>query len=190
MTKPFQLCSSNRNEALDRQEALDFLVGLGIEKEKIYLIDLVPLIEMIWADGKIQPGELIILKHWIHKHVTHINQMAGYKIIHLSDAMQFAQRFLICQPKPELLKKIRHCIGPVRMHAKGGDYNHKLLKNILFACLDIASSSVKEYPYEISGRFSQSEKNLFFDILTTFREYAIETGLFKEISGRIEMDQT
>ncbi|GAB6909856.1 conserved hypothetical protein [Desulfosarcina cetonica] len=189
-TKPLQLWASNRNKALDRQDALDFLASLGIENEKIYLIDLVPLIEMIWADGKIQPGELVILKIWIHKHAAQINQMAGYKIIRLSDAMEFAQRFLIRQPKPGLLKKIRHCIGPVRMHAKGGSYNHKLLKNILFGCLDIASSSVKEYPYEISGRFSQSEKNLFLDILATFREYAIETELFKEMRGRIDMDQT
>lgn len=117
--EPLQLRSANRNNALDRQEALDFLASLGIEKEKIHLIDLVPLIEMIWADGKVQPGELVILKRWLHKHVEHINQMAGYKIIRLSDAMAFAQRFLIRQPKQGLLKKIRHCIGPVRMHTPG-----------------------------------------------------------------------
>ncbi|BBO80932.1 hypothetical protein DSCO28_14980 [Desulfosarcina ovata subsp. sediminis] len=185
-TKPLQLWSSNRNKALDRQEALDFLASLGIENEKIYLIDLVPLIEMIWADGKIQPGELVILKCWLHKHVEHINHIAGYKIIRLSDAMQFAQRFLTCQPKPGLLKKIRHCIGPVRMHTPGRVYDRKLLKNILFACLDIASSSVREYPYKISGRFSQSEKNLFLDILATFREYATDTDLFNEISDRMD----
>lgn len=188
--EPLQLRSANRNNALDRQEALDFLASLGIEKEKIHLIDLVPLIEMIWADGKVQPGELVILKRWLHKHVEHINQMAGYKIIRLSDAMAFAQRFLIRQPKQGLLKKIRHCIGPVRMHTPGRAYDRKLLKNIIFACLDIASSSVREYPYEISGRFSQSEKNLFLDILETFREYAMDTELFKEISDKMDMQRT
>lgn len=58
---------------------------------------------MVWADGKIQPGELIILKGWIHRYVEHINHIAGYKAIHLSDTMKFAQRFLKSQPEPGLL---------------------------------------------------------------------------------------
>jgi hypothetical protein len=98
--------------------------------------------------------------------------MAGYRIISITDAIRFADRFLTSRPDPDHLRKIRQCIGPVRLSTREGNYAEKLAKRILSACMDIASSSVTEYPYKFQDRFSREEKLLFMDILETFHEYA------------------
>jgi hypothetical protein len=45
-----------------RQRAIDELEQHGIRGPNVYLIDIIPLIEMIWADGRVQEGELEILR--------------------------------------------------------------------------------------------------------------------------------
>jgi hypothetical protein len=39
-----------------RRDAIAELAKHGIKGAQIYLIDLIPLIEMMWADGRIQHG--------------------------------------------------------------------------------------------------------------------------------------
>ena len=60
-------------------DAIAELEGFGITGAQIYLIDLIPLIEMIWADGKAQDSEVSILADYSKAHVKHINQLAGYE---------------------------------------------------------------------------------------------------------------
>jgi len=43
--------------------------------------------------------------------------------------------------------------------------NNALRGSLLAACLDIASSSVIEYPYGLGERFNPAEKRCFFEIL-------------------------
>ena len=157
---------------MDRQEALDELAHIGISGEKVYLIDLIPLIEMILADGKIHEGEIAVLHLWVQRQVRHINQLAGYKIITVEDAMRFADRFLTPGINPDLLVKIRQCIGPLRLANQEGDYSERLLKRILSGCLEIAAASVTNYPYGIGERINRKEKTLFVEILKTFHGYA------------------
>lgn len=166
---------------MDRKEALEELARLGIEGETVYLIDMIPLIEMIWADGQVQAGEITILDHWIRQQVQHLNQMAGYEMIGLADSIRFAKRFLSVRPDPDHLRKIRQCIGPVRLNTPGTNYGKKLLKRILSACMDIAASSVTEYPYGFRDRFNKSEKALFLDILATFRKYTLDAKAYEDV---------
>jgi hypothetical protein len=41
------------------------LESYGITDAQIYLIDLIPLIEMIWADGKAQEAEVSLLADYL-----------------------------------------------------------------------------------------------------------------------------
>ena len=59
------------------EEAIEELESYGITGAQIYLIDLIPLIEMIWADGKAQGAEISLLADFLKKHVEHINALAG-----------------------------------------------------------------------------------------------------------------
>jgi hypothetical protein len=55
--------SENQNMLYD--DAIEELERFGITGAQIYLIDLIPLIEMIWADGKAQDAEVSILADYL-----------------------------------------------------------------------------------------------------------------------------
>lgn len=151
-----------------RGQALTELGRFGIKGPNVYLIDVIPLIEMIWADGKAQRSEISILKRFLKRHVDHINKMAGYEILSLMDAEAFLTAFLNKRPDPELLRTLRNFISPVRLSSSDAASNAAIKQSLLAACLDIASSAVTEYPYGIDERFNTEEKKCFFEILESF----------------------
>lgn len=150
---------------LTRQEALRELRKYGIEGPQVYLIDLIPLVEMLWADGQAQVGEVVILSEYLARHVEHVNRIAGYELLTLEGARAFIKQFLQERPKPELLHALRRLIAPVRLSGSDTSRNESLRDSLLAACLDIASSSVTEYPYRHHDRFNLEEKQCFFEIL-------------------------
>lgn len=149
-------------------EAVEELERFGITGAQIYLIDLIPLMEMIWADGKAQDAEVSILADFLKKHVKHINTMAGYEALSLDAAKAFVTKFLEKRPDPQLLATLRSFIAPVRLATSDPDKRERLKASLLAACLDIASSSVSDYPYGLHDRFNPDEKNCFFEILESF----------------------
>lgn len=150
------------------EEAIEELGRFGISGAQVYLIDLIPLIEMIWADGKAQDAEVSILADFLKKHVKHINTMAGYEALSLDAAKAFVTKFLEKRPDPQLLATLRSFIAPVRLATSDPDKRERLKASLLAACLDIASSSVSDYPYGLHDRFNPDEKNCFFEILESF----------------------
>jgi hypothetical protein len=150
------------------EEAIEELGRFGISGAQVYLIDLIPLIEMIWADGKAQDAEVSILAEYLKKHVKRINSLAGYEALSLDVAKAFVTKFLEKRPDPKLLATLRSFIAPVRLAASDPQIRERLKASLLAACLDIASSSVIDYPYGLHDRFNPDEKNCFFEILESF----------------------
>ena len=150
---------------LTRTEAIEALRCYAIEGADIYLIDLIPIIEMIWADGVVQEIETTILDEYIKRHVAHINGAAGYKVMTLQRARGFVQKYLKERPDPELLRTLRSFVGPVRITSPDSADSQKLKKSLLAVCLDIAASAVTSYPYRLKDRFNPAEKQCFFEIL-------------------------
>ncbi len=148
-----------------RQEAVNELKKYGITGAQIYLIDLIPLIEIIWADGHAQAGEVSILDNYLQKHVEHINEIAGTEVLTFDKALAFVQRFVNERPDPELLKTLRSFVAPIRLSSSDIESNEALRQSLLAACLDIASSSVIKYPYGINERFNPEEKRCYFEIV-------------------------
>ena len=146
-------------------DAVAELERFGITGAQIYLIDLIPLIEMIWADGKAQDAEVSILADYLKAHVAHINQQADYKALTMSEAKKFVKKFLKNRPNPQLLATLRSFIAPVRLAGSDAQVREKLKASMLAACLDIASSAVTEYPFGLDERFNKEEKRCFFEIL-------------------------
>lgn len=174
-----------------REEILEQLSSLGITGKDVYFIDYIPLIEMIWADGQAQKGEVDIFYDFLKSHVQHLNQKAGYKAFKLEEAAKFVSRFLRKRPSPEILKTLRNllvCSGFLRKdHRK-----RELLKeSLLGICIDIAASSVTKYPYGLHERFNAAEKKCFFEILDTFDDRKAEDsigikGSDRKSDGRME----
>lgn len=154
---------------LTRQEAIDRLRDFGIQGEQVYLIDLIPLVEMIWADGSAQQSEVAIFETYLEQHIARINTLAGYSILTIEAAQTFIQRFLTERPSEKLLQTLRSLIPPIRLANSDHTANQALRKSLLQGCLDIAASSVTEYPYESIERFCSSEKQCWFEIFETLK---------------------
>jgi hypothetical protein len=147
------------------KEAVEELERFGITGAYIYLIDLIPLIEMIWADGQAQGAEVSLLTDYLRKQVSRINDLAGYQALTLDEANAFVKKFLENRPSPELLAMLRSFVAPVRLKSSGPVKRDKLKESLLAACLDIAASSVSEHPSGLQERFTREEKRCFFEIL-------------------------
>ncbi len=161
---------SHESSRLTRREALEELRRHGIEGADVYLMDIIPLIEMIWADGRAQPGEIDILENFLQQHVERLNRMSGYEVLSMAQARRFVGRFLSSRPDPELLHTLRELVAPVRLATSDEALRHQVRESLLAACLDIAASAVIAYPYGIDERFNAQEKRCFFEILESFEE--------------------
>jgi hypothetical protein len=151
-------------------DVIEELKNYGITGAQVYLIDLIPLIEMIWADGKAQGEEVKLLADYLKKHVKHINDIAGYKALSMDEAMAFVKKFLKTRPDPELMATLRSFIAPVRLNSSDPDKSEKLKESLLAACLDIASSSVLDNPHGLHDRFTSDEKRCFFEIMQSLSD--------------------
>jgi len=148
-----------------RASALEELRRFGIRGANVYLIDLIPLVEMIWADGRAQPAELSHLETFVRQHVARVNAMAHQQILTFPSAYQFLSGYLDERPDPELMKVLRSFVAPVRLASSDGEHNEHTRKCLLSACIDIAASAVVRYPFEAGERFDAEEKRTYFEIL-------------------------
>jgi hypothetical protein len=137
----------------------------GIEGPQVYLIDFIPLIEMLWADGKGQVGEIVLLSEYINQHVEQLNTSAGHEVVSVASVRALVAQFLGERPDPELLRTLRSFIAPVRLASSDQAINDALRGSLMAACMDIASSCVVHYPFGGHERFSFDEKRCFFEIL-------------------------
>jgi hypothetical protein len=151
-------------------EVIEELKNYGITGAQVYLIDIIPLIEIIWADGKAQGTEISLVADFLKKHVKHINGMAGYQALSLDEAKAFVRKFLKKRPDPKLLATLRSFIAPVRLKSSDPARSEKLKESLLAACLDIASSSVPENPHGLHDRFTSDEKRCFFEIMQSLSD--------------------
>lgn len=153
-----------------RADAVEALERFGIRGVYIYLVDIIPLIEMIWADGKTQESELEILDAYLKKHVAKINEMAGYQALTMEKAKKFTNKFIEKRPSPQLLKTLRSLYAGVFKSIKDEKIRASFKSSLLAACMDIASSSVTEYPYNHEDRFNPEEKQCFFEIVDSLEK--------------------
>ncbi len=148
-----------------RTEAVEELASYGIKGPFLYLIDIIPLIEMIWADGKAQESEIEILDKYLMEHVRWVNKQAGFQTLTLKEAKAFANRFLKKRPSQDLLKTLRLLLSRLHNTSQNEAVKTRFKSSLLAACIDIAASSVTEYPYDYCDRFNPAEKKCFFEIV-------------------------
>ncbi len=151
-------------QPLTFSEAVKKLSAFNITQHQIYFIDLILLCEMAWADGKIQIAERDILYNYLNHHVESINRLAGCKVVDYREAKDFVCKFLDERPEPQLLETVREVIPAVRIDNKEVSEAEKTRLDILNACLDIAASSVTQYPYGLKERFTSEEKDYYHKI--------------------------
>jgi len=163
-----QLTIPHYRNGLCREDELIRLSLYGIKGKRVYLIDLIPLIEMIRAGGQLQPEKIDYLDHYIEKHLRHINQMAGYLVLSMADATQFTAAYLTAHPNMAHLKEIRKCIAPVRFGETRNEYGDLIMRRILSACLNLLSISLAQFPRDYHNEYCSEERSMYLDIMESF----------------------
>lgn len=139
------------------QYAFDQLMNeFNLRPADFYFLDLIPLIEIIWADGDNQPGELRILYNFLIEHIAFLDRITGIQAISIEDANAFLDRFAHNRPSPRLLTELRSIVAKaVPAHRHSTIFEH---------CLDIAAACTTQYPYGLRDRIIDQEKKLLTKI--------------------------
>lgn len=132
----------------------------------VYLLELLPLIEMIWADGKNQAHEVNILQQFTIKHLANLSEEAeGLEVVSVDEANKFIDHFLSTRPSSQLIADLKS-LAVERMRERGDREKNKL---VIDYCMDIAAACVSQYPYQASERIREEEKALLRDIIVALQ---------------------
>jgi hypothetical protein len=143
-------------------DSLETLVGeLGFTPETIYLLPLIPLIEVMWADGVTQPAEISIFYECLTRHLADLyNQADGEEVISIVAAEKFVGELLNSRPDPEKLRRLRD----LSVQLLNLSHDAKLNRSVLDSCLDLAAIAVTRYPYERRDRVMSLEKRVLHEL--------------------------
>src|SRR5262245_26638526 len=137
----------SRVRALTRPEAVERLERYGIKGTDVYLLDLIPLIDMMWADGLLQAPERELFQQFMIEHIEAFNEVAGADVLSIEQAERFAARFLATRPDDRLLRELRDLVPPLRLQSSDTAGNETRRQAIIEWCLDIGAACVTGYPY-------------------------------------------
>jgi len=84
---PYQ---SNMNS--EREKALHDLADLGFRGRDIYLAELIPVVEMAWADGVIAPNERALLEAFCESLTDRLNRQTGAQFFNLARTLLVLER--------------------------------------------------------------------------------------------------
>jgi hypothetical protein len=152
---------------LSRDEIIHVLeTEYGITGNLIYLLDLVPLVEMLWSDGKNQTAEISLIYEFATKLAAQLaNDAGGVEVVSATDITFFLQHFVHQRPASGLLSSLRTLTQAAIDNDHDAARAQTRKQNILDYCLDIAAASVSTYPYARRDRFIQQEKVLLVELL-------------------------
>jgi len=150
----------------------DILIELerrfGVDGTMIYLLDVIPLVAMMWADGNNQEPEMRLICDFIDQHRRRLREMAGgVEVVDDHTRRRFIARFVEQQPKQGLLQALWELAHPLVLSHPDAEQNRSHARRIMDFCLDIAAACVLEYPYEDRARFLDAEKEALHQLLTT-----------------------
>lgn len=135
-----------------------------IPERFIYLLDVVPLVEMLWADGRNQEHEIELVKKFLLEHIASLaNAGDGESPIGTEDVNEFLDRFVYQRPNPRLLQQLKELAHWNLLNASKTEDRSEA---ILDYCLDIASAAVTHYPHGYHDRFIDAEKRALKDLMT------------------------
>jgi hypothetical protein len=131
----------------------------------VYLFELIPLIEMMWADGRNQSTEMSILYRFALEHVAFLSKAAdGEDVVSVDQVNAFLDRFAHHRPPEGLLRDLRRAVWGLL--GEGSDDSGRQRRHTLLEyCMDIASACEEVCPCGSRGRFVEGEKGLIFELI-------------------------
>jgi len=151
---------------MDIQKEFDLLArDFNLKEADFYFLNLIPLIEVMWADGQNQDAELALLYKYTIEHIAHLDRSSGSTTITVDDANDFLDRFAHQKPPAELLQRLRELVVHALHKDKADEY-----ETVMEYCLDIAAACTTRYPFGLQERITQSEKSLLTELLAKFKK--------------------
>lgn len=148
---------------MDKQYIFEQLAReFDLKDTDFYFLDLIPLIEVMWLDGKNQESELNILYQFVLEHISYIDQAAGSQVLTIEDANDFLERFAHKKPPQKLLTELHNLV------TQGEGVAEQRKMNIMEYCLDISAACVVHYPYGIRERVRFDEKEYLLKLFAEF----------------------
>lgn len=152
---------------LDRQAILHELVhDHGLDPLDFYLLPLMPLIEVCWADGQVQKGEAELLLDFTRRWLAMLRKDAGGEtIISTPHAQRFIDRFMKQRPDPALISRLRALAIDMLEQNSDRERVKQNERTVIEYCIDIAAAAVNTYPYDIRERVMEQEKALLLELM-------------------------
>lgn len=154
-------------DKLSRVEILDELTEHhGFAAHDVFLLPLVPLVEMVLVDGAAQQAEMEILTDYAAQLLDCLKEQAqGVEVVHPEQATRFLNRLFAIGSDHARLKRLRKlCLRLIQLNSDR-QWVMGQEQTLLEYCLDIAAASVLEYPYAARGRIVEQEKLLLADLV-------------------------
>ncbi|MCP5162122.1 MAG: hypothetical protein H6999_00230 [Hahellaceae bacterium] len=139
------------------------LTRYSLPERFIHFLDVMPLIEMVWADGKNQWKEREIVRDFLHEKISAYRSDFGFEVIAEADLRQVLDFFLKQRPDADMLAELRECARE-RILKRGDDAYWNALTD---RCMDIAAACALRYPYRNDERIVTEEKQLLRELITT-----------------------
>jgi phenylpyruvate tautomerase PptA (4-oxalocrotonate tautomerase family) len=138
----------------------ELLERYDLKPQHAYLLELIPLIEVMWVDGRNQRKEADIIHQITEKHVSELNRLVeGITVISNQDAQDFLNRFLHTRPSEGLLTELRELtVVWLEDKAKIDDKGD----TIMGYCLDIAAACASTNKFD--DRIVEQEKQLLKEL--------------------------
>jgi len=151
---------------MNRQDELEILIrDFGLKSIDVQFLDLIPLIEVMWADGRNQQPELNLLYRFTLEHIARLDRGAGVHTVSVADANDFLDRFAHRRPPPELLERLRNFVFDRNQNRSNQDAVRHRNETMLDYCMDIAAACVPRYPYGMHDRIVRDEKKFLKELI-------------------------
>ena len=164
---------------MEREDAVATLEReYGIRGGQFYLLEVIPLVEMLWADGRNQDEEINLVHDFLDQYMRRLTEAAeGTRFISDEELNDFIERFINRRPSSELLRDIRRLADSALYASADQEEVTQRRQSVLDYCLDIAAAAVTEYPYPRHERFMVEEKRLLRELMSELHlEAGVETA--------------
>ncbi|GEM_PF-815303 len=154
-------------EDLGRDERLRILSDeFDIRGVTVYLLDVIPLLEMAWAQhARPGPPEYRLIYEYALRRVAELdNDADGGITINPRRVNALLHRYLKSHNPRGHLCRLRRLAAPLMFDQSDAATNAQQRQRLLDYCLDVGAASVGHYPYEAHERFGAQKKALFREI--------------------------
>jgi len=154
----------NQPVHMDRQDVLCRLEHeFGLPRETIFFLHLVPLIEVLWADGKSQQTERVLVYEYAMSLQRAWAREAGTEVISDKALHDFFTRFLSKDDDAATLHGLRQLL--LALPVSPDSRPELSLDTVLDYCIDIAACAVTHYPYGLHDRVNVAEKHIIKELV-------------------------